>query len=70
MSNYKYRHLMAAKMNKMELYEKGINRKPRLYELVSYHLATYLYYSSNSSHHILTLTIFHDLNCNESIGKT
>ena len=70
MSNYKYRHLMAAKMNKIELYDKGIIRKPRLYELVSYRLGAYFYFSSNSSRLILTQTIFHDLIYNKSIGKT
>ena len=36
MSNYKYRHLLTAHMNKKELYEKGINTKPKFYELVSH----------------------------------
>ena len=35
MSTYKYRHLLTAHMNKKELYEKGINSKPKYYELVS-----------------------------------
>ena len=35
MSTFKYRHLMASQMNKKELFEKGLNRKPKNYEIVS-----------------------------------
>ena len=35
MSNYKYRHLMAKFMDKKQLYEAGVERKPVGYEVVS-----------------------------------
>ena len=30
-----YKHITTKYMNKKELYEKGVNRKPRAYEIVS-----------------------------------